>query len=166
MSRKKVSREKIETYNIIQKNKCIYKYLGLKIDEQFFNNLESIILFIGYSRSGHSLVGSLLDAHPEILVSHELHVVKHLMSGKSKDDILRSMAINSALFNKNGREYTGYDYSIKGQFQGKGQVALPGHGPEERPVVCARLPTSCPQMREISRIRSSGSSSSYPRDHR
>lgn len=114
-----LSREKIETYNIIQKNKCIYKYLGLKIDEKFFNNLESIILFIGYSRSGHSLVGSLLDAHPEILVSHELHVVKHLMSGKSKDDILRSMAINSALFNKNGREYTGYDYSIKGQFQGK-----------------------------------------------
>ena len=29
------------------------------------------------------------------------------------------MAINGHFSNKNGREYTGYDYSIKGQFQGK-----------------------------------------------
>jgi len=114
-----LSRENINTYNLIKKNKFYTELIKMNVDEKFFNNLEAIILFIGYSRSGHSLVGSLLDAHPEILISHELHFMKHLLSGVTAKTIAESMAINSAIFNKNGREYTGYDYSIDGQYQGK-----------------------------------------------
>ena len=114
-----LSRESINTYNLIKKNKFFTELIKINIDEKFFSNLEAIILFIGYSRSGHSLVGSLLDAHPEILISHELHFMKHLLSGVTANNITESMVINSAIFNKNGREYTGYDYSIDGQYQGK-----------------------------------------------
>ena len=35
--------------------------------EAVANNLETLCLFIGYPRSGHSLVVSLLDAHPEMI---------------------------------------------------------------------------------------------------
>lgn len=114
-----LSRERINTYKQIKKNHNFIKFLGVNPNKDFFKNLHSIVLFIGYSRSGHSLVGSLLDAHPEILISHELHMVKQLLSGSSESDIFKSMVINSALFNKNGREYTGYNYSVTDQYQGK-----------------------------------------------
>ena len=35
------------------------------------------MVFIGYPRSGHSLIGSLLDAHPEVIVSDEYNVVEN-----------------------------------------------------------------------------------------
>lgn len=33
--------------------------------------MESFCLFVGYTRSGHSLVGTFLDAHPEAAIAHE-----------------------------------------------------------------------------------------------
>ena len=38
--------------------------------------INSFLLFIGYARSGHSIVASLLDAHPHVVISHELHAMK------------------------------------------------------------------------------------------
>ena len=40
-----------------------------------FNNVKTFVMFIGYPRSGHSLIGSLLDAHPEIVIPHEYDIV-------------------------------------------------------------------------------------------
>lgn len=34
-------------------------------------NLEKFIFFVGYPRSGHSILGSLLDAHPHVAIAHE-----------------------------------------------------------------------------------------------
>ena len=82
-----LSRENINTYSQIKKNKFHSELIKINFNKEFFSKLETIILFIGYSRSGHSLVGSLLDAHPEILVSHELHLMKHLLSGASTDKL-------------------------------------------------------------------------------
>ena len=33
-------------------------------------------MFIGYPRSSHSLVGAILDAHPEIIIPHEFDVIQ------------------------------------------------------------------------------------------
>ena len=38
---------------------------------QDFQDVESFCLFVGYTRSGHSIVGTLLDAHPEAAIAHE-----------------------------------------------------------------------------------------------
>ena len=40
-----------------------------------FDGVERIVIFIGHGRSGHSLIGSLLDAHPEIIVPHECDLI-------------------------------------------------------------------------------------------
>ena len=42
------------------------KYAGL-LDE-----VKAFCLFIGYPRSGHSLIGALLDAHESVAMAHEL----------------------------------------------------------------------------------------------
>ena len=33
-------------------------------------------MFIGYPRSSHSLVGAILDAHPEIIIPHEFNLLE------------------------------------------------------------------------------------------
>ena len=38
--------------------------------------MHAFCLFVGYSRSGHSLVGALLDAHPEITIAHQVNGLK------------------------------------------------------------------------------------------
>jgi hypothetical protein len=37
-----------------------------------FSNVRTFILFVGYPRSGHSLIGSIMDAHPNIIIAHEV----------------------------------------------------------------------------------------------
>jgi hypothetical protein len=41
-----------------------------------YDDVESVCLFIGYTRSGHSLVGTMLDAHPEAVIAHERQMFK------------------------------------------------------------------------------------------
>ena len=36
-----------------------------------YADVERFCLFMGYTRSGHSLVGTVLDAHPEAVIAHE-----------------------------------------------------------------------------------------------
>jgi hypothetical protein len=41
-----------------------------------YEDVESVCLFMGYTRSGHSLVGTILDAHPEAVIAHERAMFK------------------------------------------------------------------------------------------
>ena len=45
-------------------------------------------MFIGYPRSSHSLIGAILDAHPEIIIPHEYNVLKRWK--KYESPILKS----------------------------------------------------------------------------
>lgn len=78
-----------------------------------------LVFFLGYPRSGHSLVGSLLDAHPDAVIAHELHALRHLARGASLAVIIDAIVTNAHIFNMMGRAYTGYDYQIQGQWQGR-----------------------------------------------
>ena len=52
-------------------------------------------MFIGYPRSSHSLVGSILDAHPEIIIPHEYHIVEQWKI--YRDDALRNSGMQKYL---------------------------------------------------------------------
>lgn len=80
---------------------------------------ERFLLFVGYSRSGHSLVAALLDAHPHITISHELHALKHLKKKYPFQEIMRAIQYNAYFFSYFGRSYFGYDYQVKAQSQGR-----------------------------------------------
>ncbi|MEM8925782.1 MAG: sulfotransferase [Actinomycetota bacterium] len=82
------------------------------------DDVETFCLFIGYPRSGHSLVSSVLDAHPNALFSHRLNSLGHLADGRSERQI-HFLAVSNALrFSRGGRRLTGYQYLIPGQSQG------------------------------------------------
>src|SRR6056297_764254 len=61
---------------------------------------------------------SLLDAHPDIAVAHELHALKHFAAGRPFDAVARAMQYNAQIFQRLGRQYSGYDYHVPGQHQG------------------------------------------------
>ena len=42
-------------------------------------------MFIGYPRSSHSLVGAILDAHPEIIIPHEYNLLLKWKNYKSSE---------------------------------------------------------------------------------
>ncbi|HEX7248704.1 MAG TPA: sulfotransferase, partial [Actinomycetota bacterium] len=77
-------------------------------------------MFIGYPRSGHSLVGSLVGAHRNAVISHELDALRYVQTGLIGRDLLYSMILRrDREFGKAGRRWTGYDYSVPGQSQGR-----------------------------------------------
>jgi len=81
--------------------------------------VERFLFFVGYPRSGHTLVGSLLNAHPEALVSHELHALKFVHAGATRAELYTLIEERDAWFADLGRQWTGYDYTVPGQWQGR-----------------------------------------------
>lgn len=84
-----------------------------------FGDIRTFFLFIGYGRSGHTLIGSLLDAHENMIVALELNVLRYLKLGFSRQQILYLIMDNSRYHARRGRQWTGYSYLVKDQWQGK-----------------------------------------------
>jgi len=82
-------------------------------------SLESLALFVGYRRSGHSLVGALLDAHPDVAMAHGLDVLHHVRYGFSRAQIVSLILANARERADQGRVVTGYSYAVPGQWQGR-----------------------------------------------
>jgi hypothetical protein len=81
--------------------------------------VRSFLVFVGHPRSGHSLVGALLDAHPNMVVAHELDVLKYLEAGYHRDQLLALVLEHSAGNAARGRRSWGYSYAVPGQWQGR-----------------------------------------------
>jgi hypothetical protein len=79
---------------------------------------DCLCLFVGYPRSGHSLVGSLLDAHPEVVLAHEFNTLQGLQRGLPPRELTRFLRYNAAAFAALGRGWSGYSYKVPGQWQG------------------------------------------------
>lgn len=88
-----------------------------------FADVHAFCLFVGYSRSGHSLVGALLDAHPEITIAHEANVLRLVVDeGFSREALLEKLVENARRQTEHpkGRHASGgYSYVVPGQWQGR-----------------------------------------------
>lgn len=83
-----------------------------------FADVEHYCMFIGYPRSSHSLIGSLLDAHPEVVIAHEQDALRHVRPWYTRDQLFHLLLDNSRRFTAAGRTWTGYSYAVPGQHQG------------------------------------------------
>lgn len=43
-------------------------------------DVRTFVIFVGFARTGHSIVGTLMDAHPDIIIAHEYNVLKNIKS--------------------------------------------------------------------------------------
>jgi len=110
-------RESLSAYARLRRAIARYGDAGLDLTPEP-PDPERFVVFIGQSRSGHSLVGSLLDAHPEIAIAHEMEALRHLAGGAAFRDVASAAVLNAQIFQRLGRSYTGYDYTVAGQHQG------------------------------------------------
>ncbi|MGJ3249436.1 MAG: sulfotransferase [Elainellaceae cyanobacterium] len=83
-----------------------------------FDCVESFCMFIGYSRSGHSLVAALLDAHPNIAMAHELRAVKYVEANFGRDELYYLLYQNTRIRGHSWKRGKGYTYDVPNQWQG------------------------------------------------
>ena len=93
--------------------------LGSLVNRRLFARVESLCLFIGYPRSGHSLIGALLDAHPNAIIADELDALKYVHAGFSRNQLFYLLLRGSRQSASVGRQRTGYSYHVPGQWQGR-----------------------------------------------
>ena len=65
------------------------------------NRVEKFVFFIGYQRSGHSIIGSFMDAHPHMIIAHEFMLFtkwKQLEEEYRRTDHYNSLKTKSLLF--------------------------------------------------------------------
>ncbi|HXQ43904.1 MAG TPA: sulfotransferase [Acidimicrobiales bacterium] len=84
-----------------------------------FADVERFCFFIGYPRSGHSLVGSLLNAHREVLIAHELDALGYVEHRFGRSQLYALLLERDQVFASIGRRWMGYDYVVPNQFQGR-----------------------------------------------
>jgi hypothetical protein len=92
---------------------------GAQSHKALLDGVRTLCLFIGYPRSGHSLVGSLLDAHPQMAIAHELDALLYLRRGFQPREILYLMLEVSRFHGEIGRRWGPYHYEVPGQWQGR-----------------------------------------------
>ena len=104
---------------------------------KLYDGVEAFVLFIGYPRSSHSLVGAILDAHPEIIIPHEYNVIgkwQKYQSPKLKQQNTQKYVLFRDLHQRskkqvmsgirasaNNTQFTGeftYTYHVPGLWQG------------------------------------------------
>jgi len=85
-----------------------------------YRNIHTFCMFIGYPRSGHSFIGALLDAHPNIVMAMEEDVLELAGKGFMRNQIFYCLENNSRIFtNKLKNIWTGYSYAVPNGYQGK-----------------------------------------------
>ena len=91
-------------------------------------DVEAFVFFVGWQRSGHSIIGSLLDGHPDAIVAHEfflfsrLHEFMHKMG--SRLVLFNQLAANSFReatygFRSSHRNEKGYNLKLTNSWQGR-----------------------------------------------
>jgi hypothetical protein len=82
--------------------------------------LKTFCCFVGHGRSGGTLVGALLNAHPNVVMSNELHALRRLRTGMTARQLYRLIYLKSRRQVQRGSiGGGGYSYAISGQWQGR-----------------------------------------------
>jgi hypothetical protein len=84
-----------------------------------FATVRSFVVFVGQPRTGHSLVGALVDAHPNTLIAHELDVLKYVGAGYDRRRLFALLVAQQRARLADGHVSSGgYAYAVPGQWQG------------------------------------------------
>ena len=101
-----------------------------RIDAGIYDKLKTFLLFIGYNRSRHTLLASLLDAHPNVIIANDFNILKDwienpLLTLRSKYYIYELLLAKSrydVMFGVRSRPVDNkpvkYHYNVKDQWQG------------------------------------------------
>ena len=90
------------------------------LSRSVISKIKTFVLFVGISRSGHSIVAAILDSHPHIVVSNELDAFSKInqSSKASLFNLIWKKSYRAASVGKLERSGKGYSLSVDGSWQG------------------------------------------------
>lgn len=90
-----------------------------------FQDVKTFCLFIGQVKSGGTLLGALLDAHPSVVLADEIDALRYVAAGFKRDQIFHLLlkgAKREAMRGRiTARRLTPYSLAVPGQWQGRHQ---------------------------------------------
>ncbi|HET9417247.1 MAG TPA: sulfotransferase [Candidatus Limnocylindria bacterium] len=98
--------------------------VGARRERGALATVRTYCVFLGHARSGHSIVGALLDAHPQVVISDELDALRYIDLGFDARQVMYlSLAVSGRQAanqrRKAGQGGTVYSYHVPGQWQGR-----------------------------------------------
>ncbi len=130
-------------------------YYQSRLDPQFFQEVNTFCMFIGHAKSGGTMIGSLLDAHANMIIADETDVFGYVSSGFSRDQIYHLLLKGSRRDALKGRvtarRVKPYSFAVAGQWQSRYQkLRVIGHskaGPSTGKL--SRSPILLEELREV-----------------
>lgn len=109
-------------------NEADRKTLQKHLPSRVIKKVKHFVFFIGFARSGHSIIASMLDAHPNVVIAHEYSLFSRWLENpilhSNKTWLFNTLYENSwhnsveGLRVKNAKK-KGYSLIIPGMWQGK-----------------------------------------------
>ena len=99
-----------------------------RLSKTTINSVEKFVFFVGYGRSGHSIIASMMDAHPNIIIAHEFYLfdkwAKKVPSVRKKSSLFNDLYRNSYDSALQGwrtpqKVQKGYTLELGGAWQGR-----------------------------------------------
>jgi sulfotransferase family protein len=92
-------------------------------DPARWTDVRTFTFFVGHMKSGTSLLGSLLDAHPDVILADEVDALRHLDQGYARDALFALLARGAEAEADKGRVTArrldgGYSLAVPGGAQG------------------------------------------------
>lgn len=84
-----------------------------------YDHVERYCQFIGFPRSGHTLIGALLNAHPDAVIGFEANALRQVRKSSDRTALFDRIMRADRRFQSLGWRWSGYDYEVKGQWQGR-----------------------------------------------
>jgi sulfotransferase family protein len=101
---------------------------AVRRDPTRFAEVRTFCLFIGHMKSGTSLLGGLLDAHPDMIVSDEVDALRYVEEGFTRDQLFhvldRGSRAEARKHRVTARRLSSYSFEVPGQFQGSSDHPL------------------------------------------
>lgn len=130
-------------------------YYHTRLTPQLFQDVSAFCTFIGHAKSGGTLIGSLLDAHPDVILADETDVLGYMTAGFSRDQIYHLLLKGSRREALKGRvtarRLEPYSFAVPGQWQSRyKKLRVIGHsraGPTTRKL--SHDPALLDELREV-----------------
>jgi hypothetical protein len=119
-------------YHLHDFSSLLYSALFDRPDRSLWQDVRTFCLFIGYSRSGHTLVSELINAHPQVVISQEVNALLLIQLFNIKQDFLfHTIQRNAAAFDAKGHVWGSYKFEVPNLHKSRSRLSVMGdkHGP-------------------------------------
>ena len=114
-------------HRIISRKMRAKKKKPRRLSPALVKRIRNFVLFVGYPRSGHSIVGTLMDAHPHIIISNEFNLfssfadLDKVPASRWRENLYNLLYLRSIQDVHHSRETSikGYSLGVKNLWQGR-----------------------------------------------